>query len=153
MAPDGALRSAAGGRQARARSGGTEVFDPAGFTDADWAALSGAWRSLGEDAGRAGDAGQDGLGDADDAFVRRWGVDPAQIAVPVLLVHGQQDRMVPPGHAGQMPCQSGLSAQVCRKYPASCRREAAPSSSSTVTCGCICRIVAGHIALIGPSTI
>ena len=105
MASDGALRSATGGPQARARYGETEEFDPAVFTDADWTALSGAWRSLGEDAGRAGDAGQDGLVDDDVAFVRPWGFDPAQIAAPVLLVHGQHDRMVPPAHAEQLARQ------------------------------------------------
>src|SRR5262249_7160176 len=77
-------------------------FDPAVFTDADWAALNGDWGALGEDAGKAAAAGPDGQVDDDVAYVSAWGVDPADIAVPALVVHGGQDRMVPGWHAERL---------------------------------------------------
>jgi pimeloyl-ACP methyl ester carboxylesterase len=51
-----------------------------------------AWMAIGL---RAGD---DGWLDDDLAFVRPWGFDPAAITVPVLLLQGRQDLMVPFAH-------------------------------------------------------
>lgn len=99
MASEGGLRSAAEGREARERHAANSQFDPNIFTPADWAALEGAWASLGADSVRAGEAGPDGLIDDDLAFVAPWGFDLAQIEAPVLLVQGGQDRVVPPTHA------------------------------------------------------
>lgn len=40
----------------------------------------------------------EGYRDDNLAFVRPWGFDPAEIAVPVLLLQGVEDLMVPPAH-------------------------------------------------------
>jgi pimeloyl-ACP methyl ester carboxylesterase len=98
VSPD-ALRAAAAGREARERYAATAEFDENSFTPADWAALNGTWASLGRDAGQAGAAGPDGEIDDDVAFAALWGFDVGGIGVPVLLVQGGEDRVVPPSHA------------------------------------------------------
>jgi pimeloyl-ACP methyl ester carboxylesterase len=98
VAPEG-LRAAGEGREERARYAEVEEFDESSFTPADWAALRGAWASLGRDAGQAGEAGPEGLVDDDVAFVGPWGFDVADISTPVLVVQGGRDRVVPPAHA------------------------------------------------------
>jgi pimeloyl-ACP methyl ester carboxylesterase len=99
MASPGGLRAARVGRDERERYAGTDEFDKDSFTASDWAALEGSWRSLGQDAGRAEAAGPEGLIDDDLAIAGSWGFDVAAIEVPVLLVQGGEDRVIPPSHA------------------------------------------------------
>jgi pimeloyl-ACP methyl ester carboxylesterase len=99
MQSTGALRSAVDGTAARERFAATDEFDPASFTAADWAALAGPWADLGRDASAAGETWPMGLVDDDVAFVRPWGFGLEDVAPPVMLVQGEEDRVVPADHA------------------------------------------------------
>jgi pimeloyl-ACP methyl ester carboxylesterase len=69
-----------------------------GFTPGDWEALSGDWAWMLEVVQGAQQAGGPGAVDDHLAAVAPWGFDPADATVPVLVVHGEADRMVPPQH-------------------------------------------------------
>ncbi|MEV6828739.1 alpha/beta hydrolase [Amycolatopsis sp. NPDC051102] len=101
------LRAATEGRAAKEKHEAAAEFDPAVFTDADFATLEGSWSWLGEVVRAALADGPGGLIDDDLAYVTPWGGDPASISAPVLLVHGEQDRMIPATHsawlAGRCP--------------------------------------------------
>ncbi len=101
MAPSSAasLRAAAEGRAAKVQYEASAEFDPDVFTPSDHAALSGTWSWLLDVVHRAVAAGPEGLIDDDLAYVAPWGFDAAQVAAPVLLLHGDEDRMVPRSHS------------------------------------------------------
>ena len=109
MQAPGGLRAALDGTAARERFAETDEFDPASFVAADWAALAGPWADLGRDAAAAGEAWPMGLVDDDVAFMRPWGFALGDVAVPVLLAQGEEDRVVPPGHARWMHAQLPVS--------------------------------------------
>jgi pimeloyl-ACP methyl ester carboxylesterase len=102
MAPSGAasLRAAAEGREAKERyeASADEDADP-GFIPADLAALEGEWSWFISVVRPAIEKGPGGLIDDDLAYVAPWGIDPAQVIAPILLLHGGRDRVVPSSHS------------------------------------------------------
>lgn len=101
MAPasEAAKRAAAKGREAR------EAFAAAGedlgsaFTPEDDAMFSGEWGWLLDVVRPAVANGPAAQIDDDLAYVAPWGFQPEDVAAPVLLVHGDRDRVVPFAHA------------------------------------------------------
>ena len=93
------LQAATEGRAAKEKYEAAAKFDPDVFTDADFAALTGPWSWLDGVVRAALADGPGGLVDDDLAYVTPWGADPGRIGAPVLLVHGEQDRMVPATHS------------------------------------------------------
>lgn len=93
------LRAAAAGRAAKeAHERSAPPYDPE-FTEADLDALRGPWAWFGDVVGPASAQGPAPLVDDDLAYVAPWGFDPADVHVPVLLLHGDEDRVVPVAHA------------------------------------------------------
>ena len=101
MAPSGeaSLRAALAGREAKERYEASAPEGDPGFISADFAALEGEWSWFGKVVGPALRAGPGGLIDDDLAYVAPWGFDPAEIAAPVLLLHGARDRIAPAAHS------------------------------------------------------
>ncbi|MEW9549389.1 alpha/beta fold hydrolase [Nonomuraea sp. NPDC050783] len=102
MCPSGqaSLRAALAGRAAKRRHEAEAGYDPEMFTPADHQALGGEWSWFGEVVEPALAAGPDGPGPVDDdlSYVAPWGCDPSGIAVPVLILHGTEDRVIPAAH-------------------------------------------------------
>jgi pimeloyl-ACP methyl ester carboxylesterase len=100
MAPAGAaeLRAATEGRAALELILSTSEFDPEQFTPADHAALGGDWSWLISVVEPALASGIGPMVDDELAYVAPWGFDPEQVSAPVLVLHGEQDRMVPSSH-------------------------------------------------------
>ena len=92
------LGAAVAGRAAKEEfeAAGHEAID---FTAADWEMLGGPWGWFGPVVQRATANGPGGAIDDDLASVAPWGFDLASIPVPVFLLHGDADRVVPVGHA------------------------------------------------------
>ena len=94
----GSLGSAAEGRAAKERYEASEDKPEMEFAPADLAAFDGAWAWFGEVVGPAIEPGPAALIDDDLAYVSPWGFDPTAITVPLLLLHGERDRVVPSTH-------------------------------------------------------
>jgi pimeloyl-ACP methyl ester carboxylesterase len=94
-------RAAAAGRAAlEAHEAAAEPEEMrAFFTEADIAALGDSWSWLAGVAGQAMEQGNEGYFEDTLAAVRPWGFAPAAITVPVLVMHGADDKMVPRAHA------------------------------------------------------
>lgn len=98
-AGEASLRAALAGREAKERYEASAEFDPETFTPADHAALSGPWSWFGEIVASAVATDRGGMVDDELANVAPWGFDPAGITAPVLVLHGEDDRVVPVSHA------------------------------------------------------
>lgn len=68
------------------------------FTAGDEAALDGRWSWFLDVVRPAQATGQEGAREDAEASTRPWGFDVATISSPVLLVHGDADRVVPVTH-------------------------------------------------------
>lgn len=96
----GSLSAAAEGLAAREKyEESAPEFDPDDFTPADHAAFAGPWSWLLDVVRPALRGGPAGLIDDDIANTAPWRFDLARVTVPVLLLHGTQDRMVPSSHS------------------------------------------------------
>jgi pimeloyl-ACP methyl ester carboxylesterase len=92
------LRAATRGRPELESCLAASNFDPEMFTQADHFALAGPWSWFESVVGPAMASGLGPMVDDDLAYVSPWGCDPGEISQPILLMHGDQDRVVPSSH-------------------------------------------------------
>jgi pimeloyl-ACP methyl ester carboxylesterase len=92
-------RAALAGRAALQAYLASAEADPGAFTPDDLSALRGRWSWVAEVFGQAMGKGDEGIVDDSLAGARAWGFAPADITVPVLILHGAKDQMVPSAHA------------------------------------------------------
>jgi pimeloyl-ACP methyl ester carboxylesterase len=100
MAPSGvaSLQAATQGRAAKEQHEASATDAEPGFTERDLAMFDGPWGWLLDVVRPTLAAGPAALIDDDLAYVAPWGFDPATVAVPLLIVHGGADLMVPGSH-------------------------------------------------------
>jgi pimeloyl-ACP methyl ester carboxylesterase len=91
-------RAARAGRAALEAYLPAAEFDQATFTPGDYAALEGGWSWFGDVVGQALEHGNEGMVEDLLAGAAGWGFSLAAITVPVLILHGTADRMVPAAH-------------------------------------------------------
>jgi pimeloyl-ACP methyl ester carboxylesterase len=101
MSPAGtaALRAAVAGRTAKEAFEASNTDEDPGFTPSDLEALAGPWKWFLSVVMPALSGGPAPLIDDDLALVSPWGFDPSSVTVPVLFLHGTEDRVAPVGHA------------------------------------------------------
>ena len=75
------------------------------FTEADIAALGDSWSWLAGVASQAMQQGSEGFLEDTLAGAKPWGFRPDAIRVPVLIMHGTKDKMVPYAHAEWLAAQ------------------------------------------------
>ncbi|MGN9844781.1 alpha/beta fold hydrolase [Nonomuraea sp. H19] len=109
------LRAAVAGRAAKQHHEAAAEYDPEMFAPEDHAAFQGEWGWFDSVVSPALENGPGGLIDDDLAYVAPWGCDPAQVIAPVLLVHGERDRVIPSSH-GVWLARHCLRAEL-RLYP------------------------------------
>jgi pimeloyl-ACP methyl ester carboxylesterase len=117
MVPSGvaALGTAAAGRVVRAALETSGFSYDAQFTAEDLALFEGVWGWLGKVGGPALDAGPYGQIDDDVSYTLPWGCDPAAIGVPVLLLHGTEDRIIPASHGSWLAASCPTAElRLCR---------------------------------------
>ena len=92
------FRAALMGRAASEQFQAVDDDRDIGFAPADEAALQSDWSWVMDVVRRAVEAGPAAQIDDDLAYVSPWGFEVAQVRVPVLVVHGGLDRMLPSSH-------------------------------------------------------